>query len=94
MSKASEDVLAERQRQIDEEGWKPEHDDEHDDGSLALAASVYANPNIWDILGPGPCSWPWEPAHYKPTTRRRDLVKAAALILAEIERIDRKEKLR
>lgn len=28
---------------------------------------------------------------WKPTNRRRDLVKAAALILAEIERLDRKD---
>lgn len=33
--------------------------------------------------------WPWEGAWWKPTTARRDLVKAAALIVAEIERLDR-----
>jgi len=33
--------------------------------------------------------WTWERAWWKPTTRRRDLVKAGALILAEIERLDR-----
>ncbi len=35
--------------------------------------------------------WPWESKWWKPTTPRRDLVKAAALIVAEIERIDRIE---
>lgn len=33
--------------------------------------------------------WPWERRFWKPTDRRRDLVKAAALLIAEIERIDR-----
>lgn len=38
-----------------------------------------------------PTLWPdsWHAMYWKPTDRRRDLVKAAALILAEIERIDR-----
>lgn len=34
--------------------------------------------------------WPWSMEWWKPTTQRRDLVIAAALIVAEIERIDRK----
>jgi len=38
MTKAALDVLAERRRQIEAEGWTPEHDDEHDAGALALAA--------------------------------------------------------
>jgi hypothetical protein len=33
--------------------------------------------------------WPWASEWWKPTSRRRDLVKAAALIIAEIERLDR-----
>jgi hypothetical protein len=37
-------IAAERQRQITEEGWTPEHDDEHDDESLALAAACFASP--------------------------------------------------
>lgn len=35
------------------------------------------------------CCWPWSMEWWKPTSRRRDLVKAGALILAEIERLDR-----
>lgn len=38
-------IAAERQRQIDAEGWTPEHDDEHEDGDLALAAATYAIPH-------------------------------------------------
>jgi hypothetical protein len=35
----------------------------------------------------------WLPEWFKPKNRRRDLVRAAALIIADIERIDRLEKL-
>lgn len=95
------DVRAERQRQINVEGWTPEHDDEHDSGDLAAAASAYAlaacdclNPYSqgdggWNVTGgESPPMWPqeWE---WKPADPRRMLVKAGALILAEIERIDR-----
>lgn len=33
--------------------------------------------------------WPWEMNAWKPKNPRRDLVRSAALILAEIERLDR-----
>ncbi len=94
-----EEVAAERQRQIDAEGWSPEHDDMHSIGDLAKAASVYADGASTDgnhkaalaIAGRGamPSNWPWDPQSYKPKSKRRDLVRAAALIIAEIERLDR-----
>lgn len=37
------DVIAERQRQQSAEGWTPEHDDEHCNGELAMAAVCYIN---------------------------------------------------
>ena len=102
---AAADVLAERRRQIEAEGWTSEHDDtEHDAGELAAAASTYAlsasrelHPlggdrisaeEIRDMTEDGG-PWPFAPKWFKPTTPRRDLVKAAALLLAEIERLDR-----
>lgn len=33
--------------------------------------------------------WPWDMSWWKPRTPREDLVRAAALLIAEIERIDR-----
>ena len=36
-----------------------------------------------------PSYWPWEPRWWKPKNPRRDLVRAAALLIAEIERLDR-----
>jgi hypothetical protein len=80
-SKASADVLGERQRQIDVENWAPEHDDQYHQNELVRAALCY-------LLG-NPSSWPWEYRWWKPADRRRNLVKAVALIIAEIERLDR-----
>lgn len=79
---AIELIAVERQRQIDVEGWTPEHDDEHTDGAIAHAAAAYAMSSL-DL-------WPWEARWWKPSADRvRDLVKAGALIAAEIERIRR-----
>lgn len=93
LTQAARDVLAERQRQISAEGWTPEHDDEHDTGQMAAAASCYA---LLAEAGPHlasqrarPAHWPWSLKWWKPGGTRRMLVKAGALILAEIERLDR-----
>jgi hypothetical protein len=95
-TKAVQSVLAERVRQVTEEGWTPEHDDDHYLGEIAQAAACYAlTPSLlgW-ALGAGKFwgfFWPWSYDWWKPTNRRRDLVKAGALIIAEIERLDRCE---
>lgn len=97
---AAADVLAERQRQVTTEGWTPEHDDKYEHGQLAGAASCYArhvNSRGWVFHSdpdnyrqePESTNWPWHHDWWKPTNPRRDLVKAGALILAEIERLDR-----
>lgn len=99
---AAMSVLEERRRQVYEEGWTPEHDDEHSGGELARAAACYAMGSLMDFspLEPRagmfsvinlmwPSSWHWK--WWKPGTPRRMLVKAAALLIAEIERLDRAE---
>lgn len=84
------DVIAERQRQQSVEGWTPEHDDEHCNGELAMAAVCYINETgTVNRNGGKPWGWPWDASWWKPKGRRRNLVKSGALILAEIERIDR-----
>lgn len=88
MSEAARDVLSERRRQITEEGWATKHDDLHTDRGMAAAAAVYAL-HAADVVGVYCDFWPWEPHWWKPSTPRRNLVKAGALIIAEIERIDR-----
>ncbi|MGY6129144.1 hypothetical protein ACW9YV_27930 (plasmid) [Paraburkholderia strydomiana] len=86
---AARDVLAERQRQVTAERWTPAHDDKHSGGDLAQAAGCYAFHACGVYAGMYPVLWPWQQSWWKPTTPRRDLLKAGALILAEIERIDR-----
>jgi hypothetical protein len=93
-SRAVVDVIAERVRQVTDEGYTPEHDDAHDDGTLSEAAAVYVldaldygtqttgNLAIWNAWG---VKW------FKPKGLRADLVRAAALIIADIERLDRAE---
>ncbi|KKN08166.1 hypothetical protein LCGC14_1059430 [marine sediment metagenome] len=44
MKTGIERITAERERQVEEEGWTPEHDAEHGSGELAMAASCYASP--------------------------------------------------
>lgn len=86
-------ILAERQRQIEVKGWTPEHDAEHDSCELAMAASSYLlaarHPNPTQTTTPiGP--WPWHAEWWKPSDDPiRNLVKAGALIAAEIDRLQR-----
>ncbi|MER1001060.1 hypothetical protein AAA597_17795 [Pseudomonas aeruginosa] len=88
------DVQAERRRQITAEGWTPEHDDAHSHGQMARAAACYAlagssAPSDGTAALLVSLAWPWDEQWWKPSTARRDLVKACALALAEIERLDR-----
>jgi hypothetical protein len=86
-----DEIAAERRRQIEAEGWTPEYDDEHSFGEMAIAAACYAHPGIplKDRLANVPKMWPWRRECWKPKDRRRDLIRAAALLVAEIERLDR-----
>lgn len=91
-SDALRDIAAERRRQIEVEGWTPEHDDKHTGGGMAFAAAAYATHAhagatmmsgvIWRWTG-------WANKWFKPRNARADLVRAGALIAAEIERLDR-----
>lgn len=129
-------IAAERRRQVEKEGWTPEHDESHPRGELAQAGRAYADAAIqvfrtldWcrdggrkfaahyegeerermmrdldegetDPLGayygrrqdggvrlPLMNEWPWDEASWKPDNDPvRTLVKAGALIAAEIDR--------
>ncbi|MEH3293961.1 hypothetical protein POW16_12685 [Raoultella planticola] len=85
---AAADVLAERQRQVTAEGWTAERDDGYQNSELADAAACYAI-HAHNQGFSTPAHWPWSQDWWKQTSPRRDLVKAGALILAEIERLDR-----
>lgn len=92
ISDAVSDVLAECKRQTEVEGFTAEHDAEHRNQELAYAAACYAGPVFENeshrASGRPPTGWPWSADWWKPTDHRRNLVKAGALILKEIERID------
>jgi hypothetical protein len=81
------EIELERVRQRRKEKWTLRHDDAHHAGELAAAAAAYAlhDTESTDI----PACWPWREDDWKPKDRRRNLVRAAALIVAEIERIER-----
>jgi hypothetical protein len=83
-------ITEERQRQIEVEGWTPEHDSEHTDESITCAASCYALPQRYRTMDNGvPFGWKWSKEWWKPTPENRikELVKAGALIAAEIDRL-------
>ena len=86
-------IALERKRQVEEEGWTLEHDDEHGGGEMGYAAACYGIPSRYmvDHVDGCPTFWPWSDSWWKPTPddRVRELVKAGALIVAEIERIQR-----
>ncbi|MBA1302736.1 hypothetical protein G7028_29860 [Pseudomonas carnis] len=88
-------VLAERIRQIQVHCFYPEQDEEYVNGDLAQAGACYAieaakqAPETEDAMRLVPEAWPWMAASWRPHDQRRNLVKAGALILAEIDRLDR-----
>lgn len=90
LTKAAQSVLAERRRQVEEEGFTPERDDQYREHVLRDAAACYAT--AIPAFGPGDPDrlWPWPKEWWKPSEDdRANLVKAGALIQAAIEQIDR-----
>lgn len=92
-------IAAERSRQVEVEGFTAEHDDEHFLGELAGAAACYAalasrqaasGLNRAEAQSP-PCqSWRWSHEWWKPSFDPvHNLVRAGALIAAEIDRLER-----
>ncbi|MFM0165705.1 hypothetical protein PQR39_35415 [Paraburkholderia sediminicola] len=96
---AQRDVLRERAEHVTREHFTPGHDDMHKDGVLANAAAAYALA-AGDELTPSRRGaagfftqpsrvWPFGTQWWKPKNPRTAMVKAAALLIAEIEKIDR-----
>jgi hypothetical protein len=89
--KSLELVWAERLRQKEAEGYTPAHDDEHTEGQLALLAAAYAvtsrgrTGDLYSLihLENSLKKYGWA---FKPKDPISDLVRAGALILAELER--------
>lgn len=102
MSPALVAIAAERRRQQDVEGFSLDHDDKHERGELAAAGACYAllPAKSHAFLARGgagdvdamPPQWPWNSYWWKPEDDRRNLVRAGALIVAELERLLRNRK--
>lgn len=89
-------ITEERARQVSQEGWTSEHDDEHSEGEIAEAAACYASLASEQAGGGGlalvppvPAAWPWDESWWKPRDQLRNLVRAGAMIAAEIDRMQR-----
>ncbi|EOG8377972.1 hypothetical protein ACLIW0_003123 [Pseudomonas aeruginosa] len=80
------DVQAERRRQITAEGWTPDHDDLYCATELPRAAAAYILSGANDEA---PAIWPFSAKWWKTRDARANYMRAGALILAEIERLDR-----
>lgn len=111
--KTGAELIAEERARHEGLAWTADHDDEHDDESLAWAATCYSAPKpiqaeVWIPAGCGcreaACPhespfntgwrdpWPWgqdEDARPGKGSRVRLLVKAGALLCAEIDRLGR-----
>lgn len=87
-------IAAERNRQIDEEGWTAEHDSIHKAGELAMAAISYVAVSYLQTSQYADELWPFEPEWFTPDHHRTvpNLVKAGALIAAEIDRLQQIER--
>jgi hypothetical protein len=97
MTRGTELIDAERDRQITEEGYTAKHDKDHA-WELIRAGALYADQTAQRIKGfpylpagvtdisDDPWVWPWDASYWKPTGDPvRDLVKAGALIAAAID---------
>lgn len=92
MKTGIEMIAEERQRQIDIEDYTAENDAQYIDGELALAAASYAlaEHNRKRNFRAAPTIWPWHERDWKPNpeNRARELIKAGALIAAELDRLN------
>lgn len=86
-------IAAERKRQRTIEGFTAQHDAQWDHDEMILAAREYLNASFSNIRPDYlkdhvPPLWPFDPSWWKPTEDPvRNLVKAGALIAAEIDRL-------
>lgn len=80
-------IWTERQRQKQELGFSQERDAKYTNNELSRAAVAYCIPKTgWTYRADW---WPWDEDSFKPSPedRIRELVKAGALIAAEIDRL-------
>lgn len=91
-------IHRERIDQMAVNGYDADHDAEHTESELARAAACYlalANGNVhprYRSVGAPPPTWPWRAEDWHPSIDPiKNLVRAGALIAAEIDRLQRIE---
>lgn len=87
-------IVAERREQMDLHGYDPTNDDSYTGGELMMAANAYLLAALFPNSNPSTASvvWPWDDEAFKPAEDpRKNLMKAGALIAAELDRLYRKE---
>ena len=84
----TDEIAKERARQT--KRYSLRHDDEYKADELTRAAIHYATAGLLSNELSG-VKWPWDLRAWKPEGHRRNLIRAAALIVADIERYDRRE---
>ena len=84
-------IAHERQRQI-AKGYSEAHDDAHVNGEIAQGAAMYAVPYPLRIRFAQLWPWDMEEFHPCPQDRIKELVKAGAMISAEIDRLLREDR--
>ena len=105
LSVGADAIANERCRQIRAEGWTEQHDDGHTTGDLVDAALCYAAVAAAEVRGSSAkewpvelfdgfhdsiVEWPFDDDDYKPSNDPiKNLIKAGALIAAEIDRLHR-----
>ena len=101
LARVLEDIRFKRERQIHVHGWTLQHDsDEHSGGELAQAAIVHLQTAFREVFHLADEEttiwWPWDESMPEELqrrlfaqTKREALVNAAALLVAELELLDR-----
>jgi len=90
LTKVAGEIVVERAWQIDE-GLTSRQEDALEDGELSGAAGFYAMYAFNKKGSWAPEQWPWGIKDWETKPVRKILITAAALIIAEIERMDRKK---
>lgn len=87
------EVIEERQRQVNDEGFSTFQDDHYGYGILSSAGACYALEDgehmTHNRRSAITALWPFQRKWWKPKDRRRNLIRAMALIMAEVECLDR-----
>ncbi|MEF2171947.1 hypothetical protein [Pseudomonas aeruginosa] len=88
---ALRDATAAYLKHIEAEDINQRNDDEHRRGELVKAAISYAvgATHLENVGGHRINIWPWFADQFHPTDRRGNLLQAIALLLREIDRVDR-----